>query len=188
MPGFLSDEEATALFDALMAEVTWEQKHMTFYGKQVALPRLVAWYGDPGADYFYSGIQNTAQPWTPALAALKPRLDALLPERMTFNGVLLNYYRDGNDKIGFHADNEKELGERPFIASLSVGARRRFLLRPKGKNGRGKATKEHEVEIPLDNGTLVLMHGVCQKEWLHSVPPELKPTGPRINLTLRQVL
>ncbi len=178
IPGFLSPTEATALFDALLTEVQWKQEHLAIYGKRVPLPRLVAWYGDPGATYRYSKITNVAQPWTPRLTRIKPRLDALLPSG-TFNGVLLNYYRDGNDKIGYHSDDEPELGPEPFIASLSVGARRRFLLRPKPK---GPA-----VEVSLENGTMVLMHGPCQRLWQHSVPPE-RSAGPRINLTLRQIV
>lgn len=187
-PRFLDEDEARVLFWKLLTEIGWEQKHMRFGVKEVPLPRLTAWYGDPDANYVYSGIRHVAQPWTASLAAVKPKLDALLPNGLAFNGVLLNYYRNGDDKIGFHADDEKELGETPFIASLSLGGRRRFLLRPKGKDGHGKGTKADEIVIPLDNGTLVVMYGRCQKEWVHAVPPEPQGAEARINLTLRQVI
>jgi len=187
-PHFLVESDATSLFQALLTEIAWEQKHMQFGEKKVPLPRLTAWHGDPGANYLYSGIRHVAKSWTASLAALKPKLDALLPGRFAFNGVLLNYYRSGNDKIGFHADDEKELGETPFIASLSLGGRRRFLMRPKGKDGHGKGTKAEEITISLDNGTLVIMYGRCQKEWVHAVPAEPKGADARINLTLRQVI
>ncbi len=180
-PGFLGSEEATVLFEALRTETPWRQEHMMF-GKdkdhKVPLPRLVAWYGDPGARYYYSGIHNEPTPWTPRLLAMKQKCDLLFGDSH-FNSVLINYYRDGKDSISYHSDNERDLVDNSVIATVSLGSPRMFQL--KSKSGTGEV---HEVKV--EHGSLLLMYGLCQKTWLHGIPKE-KETGPRISLTYRTV-
>ena len=174
--GFFAPEEAQALFDALRAEVRWERHRVRIRGREVDCPRLSGWEGD--ATYAYSGITLRPAPWTVRVAAVRRRIEAATGE--TFNSVLANLYRDGSDRLGWHADDEPELGPAPVIASASFGAPRRFLLRPK----RGGAS----VPIVLEPGSLLVMRGPTQRHWLHSVPPTRRPVGPRINLTFRRIL
>jgi alkylated DNA repair dioxygenase AlkB len=143
-------------------------------GREVREPRLVAWVGDPGAAYTYSGRRNEPMPWTAPLSALRARLEAQTGQR--FNSVLLNLYRDGSDSMGLHADREPELGPEPFIASLSLGTTRRFVLK------RRCAPRERLV-LPLGRGDLLLMGGTLQHHYRHGVPKEPAVSAPRINLT-----
>ena len=135
-------------------------------------PRLTAWYGDEGKTYVYSGIRNHPLPWTPLLLALKAKAEGFAES--AFNSVLLNYYRDGGDSVGWHADNEPELGGRPVIASLSLGATRTFELR---RRTTGKVAK-----LPLTSGSILVMRGTTQHNWVHRVPKE-PGSASRINLT-----
>ena len=173
---FFGPDEALALFDALRAEIRWERHRVRIRGREVDCPRLSGWEGD--ATYAYSGITLRPAPWTERVAAVRRRIEAATGE--AFNSVLANLYRDGNDRLGWHADDEPELGPAPVIASASFGAPRRFLLRPK----RGGAS----VPIVLEPGSLLVMRGPTQRHWLHSVPPTRRPVGPRINLTFRRIL
>lgn len=141
-------------------------------------PRLEAWYGDAGASYSYSGLAHEPLPWTPELQRLRERVE--VAAGTTFNSVLANLYRDGNDSNGWHADDESELGEQPVIASLSLGAARRFLLRHRASVER--------VEVVLEAGSLLLMRGKTQQCWKHSVPKQRTVHAPRINLTFRRVV
>jgi len=177
---FIPLEASPTFFDHLRDETPWRQEHMTF-GKdnQVPLPRVVAWYGDPGANYYYSGIHNEPLPWTDTLLELKRKCDAILPESR-FNSVLLNYYRDGHDSIGFHVDNERDLVDNSVIATISLGTPRTFVM--KSKAGTGEV---HKVDV--EDGSLLLMYGRCQKEWLHGIPKQADVIGPRISLTFRTV-
>ena len=174
--GFFAPAEAQALFDGLRAEIRWERQRVRIRGREVDCPRLTGWEGDEA--YSYSGLTLRPAPWTPRAAAVRRRVEAALGER--FNSVLANLYRDGTDRLGWHADDEPELGPAPVIASASFGAPRRFLLRPK----RGGAS----ASIVLGPGSLLVMRGATQRHWLHSVPPTRRPVGPRINLTFRRIL
>jgi alkylated DNA repair dioxygenase AlkB len=178
--GWLSPAEARAHHDTLSREVPWEQKPISMMGKQILQPRLVAWFGDADAVYTYSGLRNVPLAWTPALLDLKRRAEE--SAEASFNSVLLNLYRDGKDSMGFHADNEKELGKDPIIASVSLGATRRFQLRYAGKT-RSVPGKD----LDLGDGSLLVMRGTTQHHWRHGVPKEQAPVGPRINLTFRRI-
>jgi len=179
MDNFLSQEFATDLFKNLLREVSWQQESINVYGKRYLSPRLTAWYGDTNAYYIYSGIGHEPLPWTDTLSQLRSKIETLC--NTTFNSVLLNLYRDGQDSVGWHSDDEAELGCYPVIASLSLGESRRFLLKPK-KTGRAKA-----FEIKLSSGSLLLMAGSLQHHWKHCVPRERKVQLPRINLTFRLI-
>ena len=175
-PDFLSREEAHNIFDILAAEIPWHQDRITLFGRQIALPRLQAWYGDPGTDYRYSGLTLAPLPWTPTLSHLRRRVEAAC--RCRFNSVLINYYRDGNDSVGWHRDDEAELGPRPRIASLTLGQPRPFQLRHRTR-------KELRHQLMLTEGSLLLMAGATQHCWLHALPKSRRALGPRINLSFR---
>lgn len=179
IPGWLSADEADGLFDALMAQVAWETHRIRMFGRMVDSPRLSCWIGDPGASYVYSRVRFEPRPWPAALAALRPRIDAAAGVAM--NSVLANLYRDGRDAMGWHSDDEPELGPRPVIASLSLGGTRRFAFRHRHDPAR-KAT----IELP--HGSLLLMAGDTQAEWKHALPRTGKPVPARINLTFRRIL
>lgn len=164
----------------LVAEVPWRAEEVVMWGRRVPQPRLTAWYGDPGAHYAYSGLELDPLPWTPPLADIKSRVEAAAGA--AFNSVLLNYYRDEQDSIGFHSDDEPELGERPVIASLSLGAERIFILKHK------RAKKMRPIHIRLASGSLLLMRGETQHCWRHGIIKESRPCGPRINLTFRRIV
>jgi alkylated DNA repair dioxygenase AlkB len=173
----LGDSDPTVVMKELYESVPWASQTITMFGKQYEEPRRTAWFGDDGASYTYSGITMTPRAWTPVLQSLR----SICEERSesTFNSVLLNLYRDGNDKMGWHADNEPELGSEPVIASLSLGATRRFRFRH-------RTTKEI-VERELHTGSLVVMSGLSQKCWVHEVPRQKRVKTPRINLTFRKI-
>lgn len=179
-PNYFDADIGRMLFNHLIADVTWRQEHITFKGTtKVPLPRLVAWYGDPGARYYYSGIHNEPLPWLPELATMRERCSSLFPD-FPFNSVLINWYRNGNDSIGYHVDNEKDLVDNSTIATISLGGPRTFHL--KAKDGTGEVKK-----VILEHGSLLLMYGECQKHWLHGIPKEPAMTEPRISLTFRTV-
>ena len=144
----------------------------------MASPRLSAWHGDPDARYAYSGIVHDPLPWLPVLLEIKARIEAALASR--FNAALANLYRDGRDGMGWHSDNERELGSTPMIASASFGAVRRFALRHRASGRR--------ESLLLDSGSLLIMAGDSQRCWQHALPKTAKPCGPRINLTFRYVV
>ncbi len=158
--------------------LAWQQPQLRIFGRIVNAPRLEAWYGDTGAAYSYSGLAHEPLPWTPELQALRKRVERTA--RVSFNSVLANLYRDGSDSNGWHADDEPELGEQPVIASLSLGAPRRFLLRHRKTGDR--------VEIVLESGSLLVMRGATQECWKHSVPKQRTVQMPRINLTFRSIV
>jgi alkylated DNA repair dioxygenase AlkB len=178
-PLFLAEGEAAALLGELSDSVEWEQRAIRLYGREVAQPRLTAWYGDADASYAYSGLRWEPRPWTATLAELRRRVEAACGCR--FNSVLLNLYRDGRDSMGWHADDEPELGTAPIIASLSLGATRRFRLRPRA----GVAAGALGLDLPA--GSLLLMRPPTQQHWQHALPKTARPVGPRLNLTFRWV-
>ncbi len=177
-PGFLDAATGQRLFERLMREVPWRQDHIRLFGKRYPQPRLTALYGNNGKSYSYSGITMEPLPFTPELDALKKRLESFC--RAEFSTCLLNLYRNGADSNGWHADNEKELGPNPVIASVSLGATRRFKLRH-------RKIREQRYSLELEPGSLLLMQGPTQHHWLHEIPKTRKPVGPRINLTFRKI-
>jgi alkylated DNA repair dioxygenase AlkB len=172
-------QPAARILERLIAETPWRAEDVAMWGRRMPQPRLTAWYGDAGASYAYSGIQLDPLPWTTLLLDIKARIEAAVGA--TFNSVLLNYYRDQRDSVGFHSDDEPELGARPGIASLSLGEERVFVLRHKIS----KAVKP--VRLRLASGSLLLMQGDTQRCWRHGVPKESRPCGPRVNLTFRTI-
>lgn len=178
-PHFFTKEEGDTLFDELMEGTKWNQETIKSYGREVKLPRLTAWYGDKGASYTYSNIANNPNPWTSTLLHIKTRIDQVAA--VEFNSVLLNLYRDGNDAVSWHQDNESELGENPTIASVSLGATRRFQFRHKFKKELPKA------DLDLTHGSLLIMKGTTQQFWQHQIARTAKPVDPRINLTFRVI-
>lgn len=175
-PAFFDPAESDRLFEALLNTIQWKQDVIRLYGKQVPLPRLSAWYGDTDKPYTYSGITLQPHPWTDELLAIKARIEACSGAQ--FSSVLLNRYRSGQDYVGWHADDEKELGNNPKIGSVNFGATRRFQLRRKDDHA-----IKHEVE--LRHGTFLLMQGSTQHFWQHQVPKTATKIGERLNLTFR---
>lgn len=175
---FLEPDEADQLLRNLMNTLDWREEAIRIAGKAVRVPRRVAWHGDPGAVYRYSGITHAPEPWTADLLELKSRLEAWC--RQPFNGVLGNLYRDGLDAMGWHADNEPELGPAPCIASLSLGAERRFEIR----HNRSRET----LGVPLAHGSLLIMSGALQTHWKHRITRQPDVTGPRVNLSFRNII
>jgi alkylated DNA repair dioxygenase AlkB len=176
--GAFTEPEASELFRALRDGIDWQREEVVIFGQRRPVPRLVAWHGDPGARYCYSGTHHEPLPWTPALEQVRGRVQALAG--CEFNAVLLNLYRDGRDGMGWHADDEPELGPEPVIASVSLGAVRRFCLRHR----RHRAPR---LDLSLPHGSLLLMSGPTQRNWVHAVPKTAVPVGERINLTFRRV-
>jgi alkylated DNA repair dioxygenase AlkB len=161
----------------LTASLPWSQPEIRIFGRKVPVPRLQVWIGDADAHYRYSGLDNRPLGWTPLLLDIRRRVEESCHHR--FNSVLANLYRDGNDSNGWHSDDEPELGVEPVIASLSLGATRRFLMRRRDDH-------ECKVEIALEHGSLLLMWGRSQADWQHTVPKQLRVGLPRLNLTFRQ--
>lgn len=178
-PGVFSREESDHYLQTLTASIAWRQESIQLFSKEIPQPRLTAWYGDEGAVYTYSNLTNHPLPWTPELLAIKQRCEEIA--HANFNSVLLNYYRDGRDSMGWHQDNEPELGEHPVIASVNFGATRRFQLRHK------KRKDLDTITIELEHGSLLLMQGTTQKFWKHQVPKTAQEVGARINLTFRLI-
>ncbi|QFU77708.1 alpha-ketoglutarate-dependent dioxygenase AlkB [Halioglobus maricola] len=165
--------------ELLLAQTPWRQESITVYGKTHLQPRLLAWYGEPAAVYRYSGKTHQPLPWTDQLDGLRRRMEALAGT--PFNSVLLNYYRDGRDSMGLHADDEPELGPEPVIASLSLGEERALYFRHKrDKQARG-------LDVSLPHGSVLLMSGATQRYWKHGIRKLRRDCGPRLNLTFRLV-
>jgi alkylated DNA repair dioxygenase AlkB len=171
---FYDAAESAALLQALLDETPWRQDSLNFGGKSVLVPRLQAWYGD--RRYGYSGLKLTPLPWTPVLDGIRRKITET--SQLEFNSVLVNYYRDGNDSVAWHSDDERELGPDPRIASLSLGATRRFELRHRTR-------KQTRMSMQLESGSLLLMGSGLQAHWMHQLPKDAGITLPRINLTFR---
>ncbi len=173
-PDFLSETEADQLFAKLVVDAAWRQER-SIWGHMA--PRLTAYYADPSVDYRYSGVTHEGVGWPENLTWVKDRIEKQVEE--SFNSVLLNLYRDGDDSMGFHADDEKELGENPTVPSLSLGATRSFVLRHK--------KSKQKLTYQLTHGSLLVMAGSLQHFWKHAIPKTKAKVGQRINLTFRKV-
>lgn len=171
------NQEAQDYFDALFHNIEWKNDEINLFGKNIITNRKVAWYGDPGLTYTYSKITKEALLWTNELLVIKNKIENITGEK--FNSCLLNLYHNGNEGMGWHTDNEKELKENGAIASVSFGANRKFSFKH-------KTTKEN-VSLILENGSILVMKGTLQKHWLHCLPKSKKVTTARINLTFRQI-
>ncbi len=178
-PHFLERERADFLLQKILNETAWHQEEIRIAGVARKQPRLSAWIGDQNAHYSYSGLQLSPAPWTPILQQLRSEIQVQC--QCKFNSVLLNLYRNEQDAMGWHSDDEKELGSQPNIASLSLGASRRFLLKHKTK-------KELRYSVTLQHGSLLLMSGDTQRHWLHAIARETRPCTARINLTFRLIV
>jgi alkylated DNA repair dioxygenase AlkB len=178
-PDFLAASRADALFESLRREITWETHRIRLFGREIDSPRLSCWIGDDGASYVYSKTRFEPRPWPQALDKLRKDVNKAAGER--FNSMLANLYRDGRDGMGWHSDDEPELGAQPVIASLSLGAERRFLLKHKRAD-----SKSFALELP--HGSLLLMRGDTQRHYRHALPKTTKPVAERINLTFRRIL
>ena len=165
------------MLQKLGEQTKWRQESVRIYGKEHQQPRLVALYADSGKRYDYSGITMHPLPWTDLLREIRRRIEDCTDS--TFNAVFLNLYRDHNDSMGFHSDDEKELGKNPVIASLTFGATRIFRLKHKSEK------ELSPVKVPLEAGTVLLMKGRTQHFWKHGINKQTEPCGPRINLTFR---
>jgi alkylated DNA repair dioxygenase AlkB len=177
----------------LVGDFTWEQPTIRVYGRECAVPRLTCWMGD--AEYTYSGVRHFPMAMPPWLAAMRDRLEGELGCR--FNSVLANYYRGGADSVAWHADDEPELGPEPTIASVSLGAARRFLVRPRehklvelraADDFASRLAADFDLEYELGFGDLLVMRGRSQADYLHSVPKTRREVGPRLNLTFRRIV
>ena len=177
-PQFFDKEQADSIYTELLQKINWQQDNITVFGKTHPQPRLTALYGNEGKPYSYSNITMQPHPWNSLLQKIKHYLEARTA--CEFTTVLLNQYRDGKDSNGWHADNEKELGPNPIIASLSFGAERVFQLK---HNTLADAKKS----ITLEHGSLLLMKGTTQHFWKHQIPKTAKPIETRINLTFRTI-
>jgi alkylated DNA repair dioxygenase AlkB len=177
-PAFFSAATADRFLVELRETTAWRQEAFTLYGKSINFPRLTAWYGDEGSSYVYSGIKNVPLPWTPAILKLKRAVEPV--SGVEFNSVLLNHYR-GRDSVSWHADDEPEFGEEPVIASVSLGGTRTFQFKHKKR-------KKLKASVELTHGSLLIMRGGTQANWLHQVPKTAKHVEERVNLTFRKVL
>jgi alkylated DNA repair dioxygenase AlkB len=173
----LSQEEASSFFEGLWGNIKWENDEAYIFGKHIITKRKVAWYADKTYEYTYSKITKTAKIWTPELLALKEKIEKISGE--SYNSCLLNLYHSGEEGMGWHSDGEKDLKENGAIASLSLGAERKFAFKH-------RETKQ-VIDLLLHQGSLLLMKGVTQKYWLHRLPPTKKVKTPRINLTFRTI-
>lgn len=175
---FLAPEEASSLAKTLQDTIPWRQDSIRIAGKDTPIPRLQAWFGDPGMTYTYSGLTLQPEPWLPTLEAIRRRIEDYSDTQ--FNSLLANLYRDENDSVGWHADDEPELGENPVIASLSLGETREFVLKHRDH-------QEKKLRLDLKNGDLLIMRGALQHRWLHQIPKAKSHCEFRINLTFRRI-
>jgi alkylated DNA repair dioxygenase AlkB len=177
-PGFFSSGESDHYFNSLLNEINWKQEPIKIFGKEVMQPRLTAWYGDSDKAYTYSGITMQPHAWTKSLQAIKEKIERV--PAVTFTSALLNLYRNGKDSIGWHRDNEKELGNAPVIGSVSFGGPRIFQFR-------SYKTKSDTKSFELTHGSFLLMRGETNNYWEHQVPKTNQPVKERINITFRVI-
>jgi alkylated DNA repair dioxygenase AlkB len=170
-------QRSDALFAQLKTDIVWQEEELLMYGKLCKVPRLMAWYGDPRANYQYSGVDHVPLPWTAQLLAVRDKVAQYCSS--DFNSVLLNLYRNGQDSMGCHCDDEQELGNNPVIASLSLGDARVFKLHHK--------TRKITLDVVLEHGDLLVMAGTLQRYWQHAVPKTRQHKTARINLTFRMI-
>lgn len=173
-----NQSESADFIKHLSTDIQWEHDEVMMFGKKIITKRKVAWYGDEPFDYTYSHVKKTALYWNEALKRIKDKVEEVSGE--SYNSCLLNLYHNGEEGMGWHTDNEKELKKEGAIASVSFGALRKFAFKH-------KETQE-KVELLLDSGSLLVMKGTTQSHWLHRLPPTKKVTQPRINLTFRTII
>lgn len=178
-PGLFTDQESQLLLHKFILQSPWQQKVVKMYEKEVITPRLTAWYADKETFDYTSLRRSAPNSWTPELMLIKAKVEQIA--NVKFNSVLLNYYRDGNDSVAWHSDNEKALGTHPVIASVSFGQVRTFDIRRKNDHS-------DKYSIRLESGALMLMKGNLQQEWEHRVPKSSKQMKARVNLTFRTVI
>ena len=174
---FFSKEESDRIFQELLEDIAWQQDTIKYYGKEINLPRLTAWYGEVEAYYTYSNISMRPRFWTPLLSQIKRKIEKAA--QVDFNSVLLNLYRNGKDGVSWHQDNERELGKEPVIGSVSFGSARCFQFRHKFRKDLSR------LDIELTHGSLLIMRGTTQQFWQHQIPKTNKPVEQRVNLTFR---
>ncbi|AUM14264.1 alpha-ketoglutarate-dependent dioxygenase AlkB family protein [Ketobacter alkanivorans] len=175
---FYDEDTARQLYSRLQEEIPWRQDNIRIAGKETPIPRLQAWFGDPGISYTYSGLTLQPKPWNDTLQHIKEQIESYSDTQ--FNSLLANLYRDEQDSVGWHADNEPELGNNPVIASLSLGGERTFQLKH-------RQHPERKLELELRSGDLLIMKGAMQHHWLHQIPKSKQACLPRINLTFRKI-
>lgn len=176
---FFLPKAADIYFEELKANIVWKQEPIKMFGKLIMQPRLTAWYGDSDKPYSYSGITMQPQAWSPLLLDIKTQIET--QANTTYSSVLLNRYRDGNDSMGWHSDDERELGRNPNIGSVSFGTTRTFQFRH-------RTQRDQKVTIQLPHGSFLLMTGETQHYWHHQIPKSTKINSERINLTFRKIL
>ena len=176
VPGFLAPRQADALFDEVIDAANWQQERFFMFGRPVVAPRLTAWYGEPGTTYRYSGVDRPAGTWLPPIRDLAGKVAKAVGWR--FNYVLVNRYRNGDDMLGWHADDEADLGEMPVLAAVSVGAERVFRMRPR----RGGASNARI----LGHGSLLVMWGNSQRDYKHCLARTGRSVGERLSFTFRR--
>jgi len=176
-PAEFNSDDCQAIFTALMRSLNWQVDQLKMFGKLITTKRKVAWVGDAGCAYTYSGVKKEPQAWTPELLRIKSKLERIA--QWKFNSCLLNLYHDGSEGMGWHSDNEPELAQAAPIASLSLGAARKFSFKHK--------TDKTNASLMLENGSVLLMHAPTQTFWNHSLVKTTRPVGPRINLTFRAI-
>ena len=177
-PHFFSAEKSDIYYDDLLHSLNWKQDKIRMFGKEILQPRLTSFYGEQGKDYSYSGLRMEPQDFTSELTEIKKKCEQYAETE--FNVCLANLYRDGSDSMGWHADDEKELGDEPVIASVSFGAERIFHLKHKTN-----PTARHKIR--LQHGSLLIMKGTTQQFWKHQLPKTKQRVDPRINLTFRKI-
>ncbi|MGY5351209.1 alpha-ketoglutarate-dependent dioxygenase AlkB family protein [Wenyingzhuangia sp. IMCC45533] len=177
-PKVIALQKAKLYYDLLLNNISWQHDEAIMFGKHITTKRKVALYGDTNYNYHYSNTHKTALPWTKELLDLKQIVEKKCDT--TFNACLLNLYHNGSEGMGWHADNEKTLGEQPTIASVSFGADRKFMLKHK--------ESKQTISIPLEKGSLLIMAGDTQTNWLHKLPTSTLVKSPRINLTFRNII
>jgi alkylated DNA repair dioxygenase AlkB len=177
-PGDLLPLSNPSWLDILTDSIAWSNDTVKMFGKTLTLNRKSAWYGDPGAAYSYSGIRREPLKWTEELLMIKKSCEEV--SNATFNSVLCNYYHDGKDGMGWHCDDERELGKEPIIASVSFGAERIFAFKHRNSKER--------INIRLEHGSMLIMRGQTQHSWQHALPKSTIVHEPRINLTFRNIL
>ena len=181
---FFTLEEADILYNNLLNNINWRQDYINMFGKTIPLPRMTAWYGDSQASYIYSGIKNKPNNWSDVLLKVKNKIEKVCDNN--FNSLLLNKYKDGKDKLSWHADDEAELDSKSCIASLSLGSERFFSIKHKYKVDKaGTQRKQYSHKFILNHGSLLIMKPPMQKFWLHQVPASKNTKKIRINLTFR---
>ncbi|WP_158799968.1 alpha-ketoglutarate-dependent dioxygenase AlkB [Pedobacter sp. L105] len=178
-PGVFSKEESEFFREKLIRETSWSQKSALMYGKEVLTPRLTAWFGDEGTDDAIQGEKSGAFPWTKELLEIKSRVEKLAG--MSFNSVLLNYYRDGNDSVSWHSDGDGVPGKNMFVVSVSFGQEREFDIR-------SKINPQDKFKVLLEDGSYFFMKGDFQDKWQHRIAKSKKSMKARINLTFRVIL